>query len=79
MRALSPRDNLIIARRFNAGDKFIMAQVPEGRLNIARRRREETTVTLTWIASRLNMGTAGSLANLLRNKARRPPYPIMRD
>ncbi len=27
----------------------------------------ETTMTLTWIAQRLNMGAPGSLANLLRN------------
>jgi hypothetical protein len=27
--------------------------------------RREATMTLTWIAGRLNMGTAGSLANLL--------------
>jgi hypothetical protein len=32
MRALSRRDNLRIARRFNAGVKFVIAQVPKGRL-----------------------------------------------
>ena len=37
------------------------------KLAIARRLRRETTMTLNWIANRLNMGTAGSLANLLRN------------
>jgi hypothetical protein len=34
---------------------------------LARRLREETTMTLHWIAQRLNMGAAGSLANLLRD------------
>jgi REP element-mobilizing transposase RayT len=38
------------------------------KVRIARRLRLETTMTLNWIAQRLNMGTAGSLANLLRNK-----------
>ncbi|HWY31612.1 MAG TPA: transposase [Candidatus Acidoferrum sp.] len=33
---------------------------------LAMRLREETTMTLNWIARRLRMGTAGSLANLLR-------------
>jgi putative transposase len=37
------------------------------KLSLARRLRRETTMTLNWIAERLNMGTAGSLANLLRN------------
>jgi hypothetical protein len=37
-------------------------------LFIARRLRQETTMTLNWIAEKLNMGVAGSLANLLRNK-----------
>ncbi|HWY75419.1 MAG TPA: hypothetical protein VN281_07375, partial [Verrucomicrobiae bacterium] len=37
---------------------------------IAMRLREETTMTLNWIGQRLRMGSAGSLANLLR-KARR--------
>jgi hypothetical protein len=33
----------------------------------ARRLRQETTMTLSWIAERLKMGRAGSLGNLLRN------------
>jgi putative transposase len=33
---------------------------------LARRLRQETTMTLNWIAQRLKMGTAGSLANRLR-------------
>ena len=37
---------------------------------LARRLRQETTMTLHWIAHRLNMGTAGSLANLLRDAKR---------
>jgi hypothetical protein len=28
--------------------------------------RAETTMTLSWIATQLHMGTAGSLANLFR-------------
>jgi len=38
------------------------------KLILARQLRRETTMTWKWIAQRLNMGTAGSLANLLRNK-----------
>jgi hypothetical protein len=34
---------------------------------LARRLRQETTMTLNWIAERLNPGTAGSLAKLLRD------------
>jgi len=37
------------------------------KLKLARRLRQETTMTLHWIAQRLNMGAAGSLANLLRD------------
>jgi hypothetical protein len=37
------------------------------KLKLARRLRRETTMTLNWIAERLSMGTAGSLANLLRD------------
>src|ERR1700722_436858 len=36
------------------------------KLRIALRLRHETTMTLNWIAKRLNMGAAGSLGNLLR-------------
>ena len=36
------------------------------KLKIAGRLRGETTMTLQWIAKGLTMGTAGSLANLLR-------------
>jgi hypothetical protein len=41
------------------------------KLGIARRLRQETTMTLHWIAQRLNMGATGSLANLLRNPKRK--------
>jgi hypothetical protein len=34
---------------------------------VARRLRQETTMTLNWIAERLNLGAAGSLASLLRD------------
>jgi hypothetical protein len=35
---------------------------------LAQRLRQETTMTLSWIAEKLNKGAAGSLANLLRHK-----------
>jgi hypothetical protein len=38
------------------------------KVEIARRLRQETTMPLRWIAQRLNMGAAGSLANLLRDE-----------
>jgi REP element-mobilizing transposase RayT len=41
------------------------------KLRMARRLRQETTMTLHWIAGQLNMGTAGSLANLLRQADRK--------
>jgi hypothetical protein len=41
------------------------------KLKPARRLRPETTMTLQWIASRLHMGAAGSLANLLRGAQRK--------
>jgi REP-associated tyrosine transposase len=46
-----------------------LAQARKGgleKLALARRLRQETTMTLPWIAQRLNMGASGSLANLLR-------------
>ena len=39
-----------------------------GNVRVAGRLRAETTMTLNWIAKELNMGAAGSLANLLRKK-----------
>jgi hypothetical protein len=32
-------------------------------LKVARQLRQETTMTLTWIAKSLNMGASGSVAN----------------
>ena len=52
------------------GTDPFMERRPKGdlqKLKIALRLRRETTMTLTWIAGRLNMGAAGSLANLLRD------------
>ena len=54
-------------RRWTARDLAQRLKGDSQKLKIAQRLRKETTMTLTWIASRLNMGTAGSLANLLRN------------
>lgn len=42
------------------------------KMTIAQRLRRETTMTLQWIAQRLAMGTAGSLANLLRKANGKP-------
>jgi hypothetical protein len=36
------------------------------KIQMARRLRTETTLTLAWIAETLSMGAAGSLANCLR-------------
>ena len=36
-------------------------------------------MTLTWNAKRLNMGAAGSLANLLRHAKEKCKYAIVRD
>jgi REP element-mobilizing transposase RayT len=40
------------------------------KIQIARRLRSQTTMTLAWIAQHLAMGTPGSLANCLRNNNR---------
>jgi hypothetical protein len=45
----------------------------------AGRLRQEMTMTLYWIAKRLNMGAVGFLANLLREARRKRKYAIMRD
>ena len=37
-----------------------------GKVRIARRLRQETTMTLAWIAHRLNMGVWTHVSNLLR-------------
>jgi hypothetical protein len=38
---------------------------------LARRLRQETPMTLNWIAEGLNLGAAGSLANLLSDTKRK--------
>ena len=38
------------------------------KIQIARRLRDQTTMTLAWIAQYLSMGSAGSLANSLRSQ-----------
>ena len=54
-------------RRWTAADLAQRRKGDPQKLKMAQRLRKETTMTLTWMAKRLNMGTAGSLANLLRN------------
>ncbi len=49
------------------------------KVELARRLRAETTMTLAWIAEKLNMGAAGSLANLLRQSPREHKYVNMWD
>ena len=44
------------------------------KVELARQTRAETTMTLAWIAEKLNMGAPGSLANLLRKSPRKPKY-----
>ena len=60
----TPQANLSAGMKWFLGD-------PE-KIAIARRLREETTMTLAWVANRLNMGTKTHLAHLLywqgRNK-----------
>jgi|SRR5581483_5647409 len=58
-------------RRWRAADLKQRRKGDPQKLGIARRLRQETTMTLTWIAQRLNMGAAGSLANLLRTSKRK--------
>jgi hypothetical protein len=40
------------------------------KLQVARRLRRETTLSLHWIAKQLRMGAAGSPANLVRHEER---------
>jgi REP element-mobilizing transposase RayT len=54
-------------RRWSAADLPRRRKGDAQKLKIASRLRRETTMTLGWIAGRLHMGAAGSLANLLRN------------
>src|ERR1700691_3611252 len=46
---------------------------------LVRRPQRETTITLTRIVQRLNIGTPGLLANLLRYAIKRCKYAVMRD
>ncbi len=54
-------------RRWAAAELAQRSKGDAEKLKLARRLRQETTMTLNWIAKRLNMGAAGSLANLLRD------------
>jgi len=54
-------------RRWTAAELEQRRKGDAQKLKMARRLRQETTMTLAWIAKRLNMGAAGSLANLLRH------------
>ena len=59
-------------RKWDANSLAERRKGDPGKLAIARRLREHTTMTLAWIAQRLNMGTRTHLAHLLywqhRNK-----------
>ena len=48
------------------------------KVKIARRLRKETTMTLDWIAERLNMGAAGYAAQCLR-QAPGEKHAVLRD
>jgi putative transposase len=52
-------------RKWTARDLVTRRKGDPVKVAIARRLREETTVTLAWIAERLNMGTRTHLAHLL--------------
>ena len=54
-------------RRLTAGDLDQLRKGHPEKIQIARRLRQETTMTWAWIAERLNMGAPGAVANLLRN------------
>jgi hypothetical protein len=58
-------------RQWTAADLAKRRKGDGQKIELARRLRQETTMTLRWIAQRLNMGTAGSLANLLRDDERK--------
>ena len=51
-------------RRWDAGTLAERRKGDAGKLAIARRLREESTMTLSWIADRLRMGTKTHLAHL---------------
>jgi hypothetical protein len=56
-----------LRRRWTAADLARRRKGDGQKVKLALRPRQETTTTLRWIAQRLNMGVAGSLANLLRH------------
>ena len=61
-----------LKRRGWTGQDLAQRRKGDGqKLKLARRLRQETTMSLNWIAKRLNMGAAGSLANLLRHAGRK--------
>jgi hypothetical protein len=53
-------------RRWKAAELARRRKGDAQKVQIARRLRQETTMTVSWIADRLNMGATASLANLLR-------------
>jgi hypothetical protein len=55
-----------------------LASLPKGapqKLKLARRLRQETTMTIGWIADRLHMGTVGYLNHLLYWEGKTKPKP----
>ena len=58
-------------RRWTAAELRRRLKGDAQKIQIARRLRQETTMTLSWIGKRLNMGVAGSVANLLRHARRK--------
>ena len=52
-------------RRWKEADLANKAKGDVGKVKIASRLREETLVTVNWIAARLRMGTAGYVNNRL--------------
>ncbi len=59
-------------RKWKESDLATKRKGAPGKVEIARRLRAETTMTLTWIAQRLHIGTKTHLAHLLYWKDRRP-------
>jgi hypothetical protein len=56
------------------------AQRPKGelqKLELTRRLRQDTKMTLNWIAKRLNKGAAGALANRLGKAKKKRQYAMM--
>jgi len=67
---------LFFRREFGAVVKRCGLNIQQQRRRGAQKRRSrrlqrEATMTLTWIAKRLHMGTTGSPANLLRDAKRK--------